>query len=126
MQPSRRRAHARRPSHCAGARRSLAARLPPGRLARMLSTWHLVADFCRLGHRHRLVLAAHPAYVRSPALGSCQRQERPRIPGERTDAEFDAIGSDGERDVMRIMPLTLELSPETESLLRQKAAQQGL
>src|SRR5262245_51724181 len=49
-----------------------------------------------------MVLAAHPAHVRGLALGSCQRQEGPRVFGKRAGPKLDAIGSDGGREVMLI------------------------
>ena len=99
VQPAGRRPDARRPAHRAGPGGGLAARLPAGRLARVLPAGDVVADLRRPGHRHGLVLAAQPADDRGAAVGPRQRQEGARVPGEGTDPQSGATGGDGQRDI---------------------------
>src|SRR5579885_714515 len=49
-----------------------------------------------------MVLTPQPTDERSAALGSRERQERPRLPGEGTDAEPHAARSDGEGGVRTV------------------------
>src|SRR5262249_35191488 len=85
--------------HGAGPGGGVAARLPAGRLARVLPAGGLVADVRRPGHRHGLVRAAAAAGGRGAAVGPRQRQEGAGLPGEGAEPQPGAAG--GERDVRR-------------------------
>src|SRR5437667_3773824 len=72
----------------------MAARLPAGWLEGIFQAWDLVADIRRSRYRYGLVLSTQSSRNGSVALGSCQRQERPRVSGKRARAERGPAGSD--------------------------------